>query len=147
MYPVLEDGRISEGIGPTLVVRELPKRTTTSRVVGRHRAHPCSSGAPAPERGRIRRSCPTEMMSARRIYRSAGACPPRTLDLRENRSGPVARGPSPATRACERVSPANARVPGSLARDRPSPYVTGWRFFTVARGPVPREHQRQAVAF
>ena len=26
-----------------------------------------------------------------------------------------------------------------MARDRPSPYVKGRRFFTVARGPVPRE--------
>ena len=34
-------------------------------------------------------------MSARLNYRSAGACPPRALALRKNRSGPVARGPVP----------------------------------------------------
>ena len=28
----------------------------------------------------------------------------------------------------------------TMARDRPSPYARGRRFFTVARGPVPREH-------
>ena len=26
-----------------------------------------------------------------------------------------------------------------MARACPSPYVKGWRFFTVARGPVPRD--------
>ena len=47
----------------------------------------CSSGSPEPERGRIGHSCPTEGMSARLIYRSAGACPPRTLDYANDGEG------------------------------------------------------------
>ena len=109
------------------------------------------------------------------LARSAGACPPRAFDLRENRTPTkavsradrgmardrpspygetetalhtVARGPSPAIRAGERVSPASARPTQKThanqsrfpdrgtARDRPSPY--GGReaaLKTVARGP------------
>ena len=79
----------------------------------------------------------------------ASGFPPRSFDLREKRTPAkavsradrgtardrpspygeretalhtVARGPSDATRACERVSPAISRVPEGLARDRPSPY-------------------------
>ena len=64
-------------------------------------------------------------------YRSAGACPPRSFDLREN--------PTPAK--------AVFRADRGMARDRPSPYVKGRRFFTVARGPGPREKtHRNTVA-
>ena len=63
--------------------------------------------------------------------RSAGACPPRSPDLRENRT--------PAT--------ALSRADRGMARDRPSPYGEGGRFFPVARGPVPREKMhRNTVA-
>ena len=75
------------------------------------KSHVCSSGSPDPER-RKKKTLP----------------------------GPVARGPSHATRACERVSPAIVRVPNGSARDRPTPY--GDREAappTVARGPVPRD--------
>ena len=80
-----------------------------------------------------------------RIKRSAGACPPRSLDLRENRSGPVARGPVPRNRPIyaktehqsvvrDRQIPNRRELALShyrgdertraqgLARDRPSPY-------------------------
>ena len=66
---------------------------------------------------------------------SARACPSRTsegpghgegqaLALREGKAFffIVARGPVPRDR--------------SMAKDRPSPYVKGRRFFTAARGPV-----------
>ena len=53
--------------------------------------------------------------------RSVGA--PSSLDF------PVARGPSDATRASERVSPAMAQEP----------------FFIVARGPVPRDRPHAPV--
>ena len=82
----------------------------------------CSSGAPAPERRMARRTAPW----------------------------PVARGPSHATRACERVSPAitrPARKPNASHGHFPcrSRHGEGQalalrhaaRFFTVARGPVP----------
>ena len=84
---------------------------------------------------------------ARFNHRSAGACPPRSLDLcsmARDRPSPygvrhpfftVARGPVPRDRSVDR----------SMARDRPSPYGKGGAFCeeddppTVARGPVPRE--------
>ena len=96
-------------------------------------------------------------------YRSAGACPPRTLERSNGgERNPLAcacgmRGPSPYG---ERggVSPTVARgpVPRECPRPRtmaretrsharvetcegPSPTRKGCRFFTVARGPVPRE--------
>ena len=42
---------------------------------------------------------------------------------------PVARGPVPRARW----------IAQTMARDRPSPYGEGGRFFIVVRGPVPRE--------
>ena len=58
-------------------------------------------------------------------YRSAGACPPRSLDLCGKRPQPRDTDVCCAARG--------------MARDRPSPYGEGRRFFTVARGPVPRD--------
>ena len=61
--------------------------------------------------------------------RSAGACPPRSVNLRENRPPPKA------------VS----RVDRGMARDRPSPYgETEAALHTVARGPVPRDRSTRA---
>ena len=57
-------------------------------------------------------------------YRRAGACPPRSLDLRENRT------PTKAVFRSNR----------GTARDRPSPYGDREAALqTVARGPVPRD--------
>ena len=61
---------------------------------GRHRAHLCSSGAPAPERVKISVASerwrgtgprPTEKRTV--FYRSAGACPPRTLECANDGEG------------------------------------------------------------
>ena len=115
--------------------------------------------------------------------RSAGACPPRALECAKTQRPPtsfpsdrgmardrpspygeretalhtVARGPSDAIRASERVSPAIARparkpnanqcrfLDRGMARDRPSPYgETETALQTVARGPVPRERTTYA---
>ena len=84
-----------------------------------HRAHLCSSGSPDPE----------QVKSTAASYRSAGACPPRSPDLREN--GTLAKA----------VSPTEAR-----RGTGPRPTVKGRRFFTVARGPVPRDHSREKIS-
>ena len=60
---------------------------------------------------------------ARRIYRSAGACPPRSLVCLRARRGPVVRGPVPRDRG--------------MARDRPSPYGNPGRFFHRSAGACP----------
>ena len=60
-------------------------------------------------------------------YRSAGACPPRSLKQNEKRPQPK--------------SPWTFFETLGTARDRPSPYGArrGFLRFTVARGPVPRD--------
>ena len=60
-------------------------------------ARDCSSGAPAPERRMARRTS---------LARSAGACPPRSFDLRKNRTPTLGV----------------FRADRGTARDRPSPY-------------------------
>ena len=105
---------------------------------------------------------------ARFFNRSAGACPPRSPDLREKRTPtnavssteawrgtgprPTVNGDGPAYRsagACpprsfdlrENRPPTNAvfRFDRGTARDRPSPYgETEAALQTVGRGPVPR---------
>ena len=84
-------------------------------------SHPCprdcSSGSPDPER----------MHGEENPFRarSAGACPPRLLDPRENRT------------------PTNAVFPIEAWRGTgPRPTVNGTLFLTVARGPVPRDRPR-----
>ena len=57
------------------------------------------------------------------FHRSAGACPPRSLACADDGEG------NPLACAC--------------GMRGPSPYVKGRRFFTVARGPVPRVVHRQ----
>ena len=118
-----------------------------SKIIG---AGDRSSGAPAPERrigkrtpawpvarGPVPRDRPRAPETVVRerllpngalggepcLARSAGACPPRSFDLRENRP------------------PAKAvfRFDRGMARDRPSPYGKLHAFLTVARGPVPRD--------
>ena len=86
------------------------------------------------------------------FYRSAGACPPRSLECADDGEGQAlalrwkketltyrsAGALGCHTRSREgfhRERP----VDRSMARDRPSPYGEGVTFFIVARGPVPRE--------
>ena len=73
----------------------------------------CSSGSPDPERAH------GEANPFR--ARSAGACPPRSPGLRENRTSAKAVSPTEARRGTG-----------------PRPTVK-YRFFPVARGPVPRD--------
>ena len=96
------------------------------------------------------------------LTRSAGACPPRSsmcpiawrgTGPRPTMKGavlsPVARGPSDAIRACERVSPAIADLrenrqlskavspTDGMARDRPSPYGSRTPFLARSAGACP----------
>ena len=58
----------------------------------------------------------------------------------------VARGPSDATRASERVSPANVGLRVWHGEGQALALREGAAFFTVARGPVPRDHWIARVA-
>ena len=119
---------------------------------------PPSSGSLEPERVKIRRSCPTRVMSARLIYRSAGACPPRVhacpQGLARDRPSPYVKGRRffhrsagacpPRVHACPRAwrgKPARLRVWHARARALRTGLGSGpgHRFYDVARGPVPRE--------
>ena len=86
--------------------RTQPNIFRVDRSMARDRPSPYGEGGAAPRKNASE-------------YRSAGACPPRSFDLRENR---------PPTNAIFRAD-------RGMARDRPSPYGEGRRFFTVARGP------------
>ena len=66
--------------------------------------------------------------AARCFHRSAGACPPRAFDPRENRT----------------LANAGSRSDRGMARACPSPYGPRHVVFTVARGPVPRERSTRA---
>ena len=77
----------------------------------------------APETVVRARLLPNGQERGRLTYRSAGACPPRSPDPREKRT------PAKAVSRSDR----------GMARDRPSPYGMRHVFFTVARGPVPRD--------
>ena len=71
----------------------------------------------------------------RRIYRSAGACPPRTLAY------PRAwRGTGPF--GLWRARTTEGACAGGMARDRPSPYVKGKAFFSSHRGACHRDVER-----
>ena len=94
--------------------------------------------------------------------RSAGACPPRAHDPRENctptkavpradrgtardRPSPYDKGEAASTTVARGPVPRDLPVDRSMARDRPSPYEEGEApLTTVAGGAVPRERTTRA---
>ena len=90
----------------------------------------------------------------RRFFRSAGACPPRSLECADAGEGHLparvetCEGPRPTMKetvfyrsagalGCHTRIRAGFPRDRSMARDRPSPYVKRRRFFPRIAGPVP----------